>query len=90
MKTLQQFLEEGKEKERKKKLAKLAKKITKQVETDEQKQRIENPNKPVISNYPDTEPHSIERQAAIKAMTDRDREWRKMMKKNLPKDQKTM
>lgn len=74
MKTLQQFLEEGK-------IKKLAKRIAKRVANDAEQQRSENPDKPVVLNYGDSEPNSTERNAAIMAMMKSDSDWRKRMKK---------
>lgn len=82
MKSFQEFLEEG----RKERVEKLAKKIAKKVDKDVKQQRKANPNAPLVADYGHSKPESVEADAAMKAMMDRDKAWRKKMKKNLPED----
>lgn len=79
MKTFQQFLEEGKVKKR-------SQEILKDVKKDRKSQIKQNPNKPVVVTFgnPNSKPGSREREAAIRAMMDYDREGRREMRRNLP------
>lgn len=76
--TFQEFLEEGK----RKKIEKMAKQIGKTVAKDIERQKKENPERSPVADYGNPAPGSVETDAAIKAMMDRDKDWRKRMKQN--------
>jgi hypothetical protein len=84
MKTFQEFIEEGKNKNREEKIKNRAKEIKKEIKKSRKEQLKQNPDKPVVLDYGESKPNSPERLASIQAMMDYDKQGRQNMKKNLP------